>query len=178
METMEEHELGGVHKTLCPNKTEQAVCRLAERGIETKLFHIVFPNKFSRATLAFFLKLSQNGIPFIVQTSFLRELPNRLSVHPFVTQDQTVYVPGKDTPEQLLEWMLSNAAFPSMDIGVRGDLVLQDRIRVAMKKDKPLESLFSVSAKREGCELSLRRGWWGRYRYLHRDGFSVAQNLN
>ncbi|MBI1957108.1 MAG: radical SAM protein [Candidatus Niyogibacteria bacterium] len=176
METMEKQDLGGVHKTLCPSKTEQAVYRLALRGIQTKLFHIVFPNRFSEATIAFFSELSQDGVPFVIQTSFLRQLPDRLSAHPFITQDQTVYVPRKDTPEQLMEWMLANQAFPSMDLGDRGDAVLRKAIRTAMKRGKPLESLFS--AKREKREWTLRSGWGERYRYVHRGGFSVAQNMN
>lgn len=174
METMDRVGLGSIHKTLLPNKTEQAVYRLAERGIETKLFHIVFPNLLSEATIAFFLKLSESGAPFVVQTSFLRELPNRLSRHSFVTQDQTVYVHGKDTPEQLMEWLLTNAAFPSMDMG-RADPSLQEVIRKALLKGKPLRSLFS--ARKEWRDVSLWRSFLGRYHYEHRDGYPVAENL-
>lgn len=175
METMDEAELTDVRKALKPDNTRQAVYHLAEQGIETKLFHIVFPDHLSTATVRFLLELSSEGLPFIVQTSFLRALPNRQSKHPFITQDQTVYVPGQDTLEQLMEWMLVNLAFPSMDIGGGGDQVLQNAVAEKLRRGRSLASLFKI--KKGGHKVRLKRSLWQPYGYTHRDGQSVSSCL-
>lgn len=151
MESMTVDSLRGVGKTLAPSRTEQAVAKLAEHGIETKLFHIMFPGTFSETTIQFLLRLHYERAPFILQSSFLRVLPNPKSPPQFFEQDQTSFVRGKDTPEQLVEWAFANLAFKSMDIGGNGDEALVGAMQEALNRGKPLTSLRQW--KKRGKEL-------------------------
>lgn len=176
METMDGIELSGVGKTLKPNRTEEAARYLAESGVETKLFHIVFPGNLSTNTIAFFLKLSSEGLPFIVQSSFLRVLANPKSSHRFISQDQTIYNLGVDTEEQLMEFILANLAFPSMDVGGGGDPKLRRRIAKTLSRGGSLKELFTT--KNGGQTVELRRSLFDKYVYSHSTDFSVTNNLN
>jgi len=69
METMSEMELASVHKGFKREKIRKAVRYLAEVGIETKLFHITFPQKISIPTIEFLLELSRSRVPFLVQSA-------------------------------------------------------------------------------------------------------------
>jgi radical SAM superfamily enzyme YgiQ (UPF0313 family) len=171
METMDGSSLSGVRKTLVPDATRKAVFSLAECNIETKLFHILFPGRMSSTTIQFLLSLSEEGLPFIVQTSFLRQLPHPNSGINFIDQDQTIYVPKTDTPEQLMEWMLVNLGFPSMDVNSTGDASLSDTIRLAINNGKSLDGLFKF--KKRGLEAWLKFGD-KKYVYIHQEGFSVS----
>jgi radical SAM superfamily enzyme YgiQ (UPF0313 family) len=84
METMSELQLNNVHKSVTANHTRRAIELLSERDIEVKLFHILFPDCFSTETLSFLSELSKKNIRFIVQSSLLRELPDRQSSPEFL----------------------------------------------------------------------------------------------
>jgi hypothetical protein len=159
METMEKKSLQGVSKKTTPRKTRQAVDLLGKARLEAKLFHVVFPGKFSEKTIRFLMELSESGIPFKIQSSFLRSLPDRNSRPEFSLRDQTTYFPGKDTVEQLMECLLANMAFPSTNIkfNEKGDPALRRNIKLLLERGISLKSLFKKN--RFGLEL--------RYAVIH-----------
>lgn len=156
MESMDASSLESVQKTLKPERTRSAALRLAAEGIETKFFHIAFPGKISEVTIRFLLDLTRDKVPFVIQTSFLRKLPGPDSPPRFLDQDQTTFVPTEDTPEQLVEWILVNLAFRSMDVGTGGDPALTTSIAQTLKRGKPLTSLLKW--KKGGKELWVSGG--------------------
>jgi hypothetical protein len=178
METMDKESLAGAKKTLAPSATEKAAILLAGAGIQTKLFHIVFPGRLSEETILFLSRLHREKIPFTMQSSFLRKLPARYSAHSFLDQDQTVFVQNTDTEEQLREWMLVNIAFPSMDIAGGGDAEVRGHIDCVVRQGKPLSSLFRTKAGCNGPTVSLKGGLFGGWQYRHRPGLPVSSNLS
>lgn len=163
METMDQPELSQVSKTLKPWLTSSAIKKLSESGIETKLFHILFPGKLSFATIKFFSKLKQRGVEFMVQSSFLRSLANPENQTDYLNHDQTVFVPSRDSIPQLMEWMLVNLAFPSMDMGFKCYDDLQRMIEKASSVGD-LENCFEIT--QNGKRVSLY-GENNRYSYVH-----------
>lgn len=161
METMDQTVLRGVQKTLKPSATELAIHMLAAGGIEVKLFHILFPEKFSWETIKFLSKLSQQGIRFVVQSSFLRPLATPQSGKDYLLHDQTIFVPWRDSLQQLMEWLLINLAFPSMREGPGGDSCLREVIARANSLEE-LRRLFQI--KDDGREVWL---FGGRYPYIY-----------
>ena len=153
MESMSQESLNSLAKTSKPQMVRLAVRNLAAVGIEARLFHMLLPGKFSQETLEFLLELAHEKIPFVVQSSFLRPLPNSKSQTQFYTQDRTVFDRQQDTPEQLLEYLLINLAFPSMDLDFE-DSELRALIEKTLKEGKNLKTLFSQS--REGGKLVLK----------------------
>lgn len=147
METMEPSDLTNVNKRINSDSTRKAVANLAECGIEIKLFHILFPGRISTKTIEFLLEISKKDTRFIVQSSFLRKLPNQFSCHEFLNQDQTVFSKG-DAMEQVMEWMLANIAFNSMDMG-SGDENLQKEIANFLKKGGDLRKIFKQKNRNE-----------------------------
>ena len=162
METMDQ-ELVHVQKTLRVSLTRQAIYKLAESDIEVKLFHILFPQRFSWATIKFLSELQQQGVKFVVQSSFLRPLASSESQTSYLSHDQTVFVPEHDSTRQLMEWMAANLSFPSMDVGLEGNAELQETIaRTSCAED--LQRRFSVG--RDGREVWLSDGEHS-YGYVH-----------
>ncbi len=174
METMGKEELKSVNKGVDPGKTLKAIEILSNNDIQTKLFHILFPGKFSEETINFLLKLSQANKEFVLQTSFLRKLANQNSNPNFIDHDQTVFSKNSDTLEQIMEWMVVNLAFPSMDVGMEGDYSLQEKLKYLIKKGKSLKKLFEV--KSSGKEIWLNISGKS-YVYIHRDGHPVSSCL-
>ena len=155
MESMSQESLDSLAKTSKPQMVRKAVRNLAAVGIETRLFHMLLPGKFSQETLEFLLQLAHENISFVVQSSFLRPLPNSKSQDQFYTQDRTVFDRQQDTLEQLLEYLLINLTFSSMDLDFE-DSELQALIEKTLKEGKNLKTLFSQS--REGGKLVLKIG--------------------
>jgi hypothetical protein len=144
METMTQASLDAVNKHTKSDTTHRAAHFLSKAGIETKLFHILFPGCLSTETVAFLDELDREGVPFRVQSSMLRDLPMPISNNgDFLQQDQTIFVPGKDTLHQLQEWLLVNLAFPSMDIG-QCSAEVRESIRKVLQEGGDLESLFML----------------------------------
>lgn len=161
METMEEEDLTRTGKKSGSAHVKRAVSLLAKYGIETKLFHILFPGRVSLKTIGLLLDLSEEGLPFIVQSSFLRNLPGRHSSSPFSDHDQTVFNPSLDTAEQVEEWMLANLPFNSMDFG-RGDKLLIKGLR---KAGSDFQKLLQVRQAGNSLEVNL-----GDYGFVGRPG--------
>ena len=171
MESMDAASLSAQQKSLRPPATATAVRILASAGIEAKLFHMLFPAHCSTETLRFLSALAAEDIPFIVQSSFLRGLAHRNSEPNFLKNDHTVFVPAQDTVEQLMEWMLVNLAFPSMDVGDGGDPELRAVIAQACRNERPIASLFRTDEQRQTLRLRTRTR---EYVYEHRDGQPAA----
>lgn len=144
METKEGKKLADVKKKIRPEMTCQAVEILSEHGIMTKLFHIAFPGKFSVDTIRFLADLSKRWLPFKVQSSFLRTLPDRNSPLDQI-QDQTVFAPSRgDTLEQAMEIMLANVPFPSMSMVFDGREEARDALMLYLNEGGDLSNLFEV----------------------------------
>ncbi len=167
METMSEDQLKEVSKTVRTNKTSRAVYTLAEQGIQTKLFHMLFYKKLSVETIQFVLQLSKDKVPFIVQSSFNRPLSNPSSTNP-IQYDQTVFHPIWDTHEELLEYLLINLAFPSMDVGnsMEHQAELQTILSRMISNGDDLKFLAEFNS--ENNFLTLNTGTGG-YNYKHQD---------
>lgn len=167
METMDQLALQGVQKTLKPSSTERAVMLLAEEGIVVKLFHIMFPRKFSFATIKFLSELDRRGVRFVVQSSFLRPLATPQSGIDFLSHDQTVWVPWRDSPEQMEEYMLTNLPYWSarlrMKMNPEGDPCLRELIAHADGTEELLK-LFKI--KGGGREVWLSVGN-RKYAFIH-----------
>lgn len=155
MESMDDDSLDSVGKRLGASATRRAVEILHSYGIKIKLFHILFPGHISQNTLLFFSELIYRRIDFVVQSSFLRRLPTRNSPPRFLDQDQTVFVPRIDTPEQLMEYLLVNLAFPSMD-WKEPNLELREKIRKIFWEGGDLKSLFKFHGSNERIEVMER----------------------
>lgn len=165
MESMDEASLAGVNKQLRPNRTRVALQRLAAAGIETKLFHILFPGRYSTSTVRFLMELTTEGLPFIVQSSLLRQQPGgHATLHASRYQDQRIFQPQLDTPEQIAEYMACNLAFNSME-GADGGL-LDFR-----------EHLQAHGLDSYGWEPDRLRLRFGPYEYRHRPGRYLDDNL-
>jgi len=164
MESMDDDALGAVKKQINASATYKAVEILHAAGIRVKLFHILFPDRLSRNTLLFFLELAERKINFTVQSSFLRKLPAPNSPPRFLEQDQTVFVLGIDTPEQLMEYMLANLAFPSMDWN-KPDLELRNSIRKIFYEGGDLKDLFKVKKTATGFCMKIQGE--KNYTYVH-----------
>lgn len=164
METMDQSELARVRKTLRISMTSKAVYKLAERGIEVKLFHIMFPKRYSWSTVRFLSELQQQGVKFVVQSSFLRPLAHPESGSDYLSYDHTVFVPTYDSLEQLKEWLVVNLAFPSMDVGLEGNPDLQELVAKAASA-QDLLNRFEI---RRGSFLEVWLTANGRsYGYVH-----------
>jgi radical SAM superfamily enzyme YgiQ (UPF0313 family) len=153
METMDESVLAAEHKTLRVVETERAVGVLSEHGIEVKLFHMMFPGKLSLATVRYLTQLKARRIRFVLQSSFARPLATRESEGNYLDYDHTVYNPSVDGVEPLMEYLLTNLAFPSMDVGVSGDSELA-AVLVRTTTLESLKELFEVSE--DGMRVMLR----------------------
>lgn len=163
METMDQNELRQVQKTLRVSLTRQAIYKLAESGITVKLFHVLFPRRFSWATIRFFAELNRQGVKFVVQSSFLRPLANPRSRTDYLSHDQTVFVPALDSHQQLMEWMLVNLAFPSMDVGPDGSPELREVVEGA-RCAEDLQGRFQVTKGGRESWLSMNGN---KYGYVH-----------
>lgn len=161
METMSQEELRSVRKDIKKGTLEEAVKYLAELGIETKLFHITFPGKLSVPTVRFLLGLSERGVPFVVQSAYLRKTPTSQDEPSFSDQDQKVFCDESDSVEQLMEWMLVNLAFKSTNTFLHEPL-LRDQLRYALSHGADLKSLFEVSWRNDRVVLRLKTGLGGR----------------
>lgn len=155
METMDREILKNYSKAITPEDVRTAVKFLAEAGIEVRLFHLIFPGKISVKTLEFLLELSREEVSFVIQSSFLRSLPTSESRAEFWTQDRTVFNPAQDTFEQLMEYLLINLAFPSMDLDFE-DSEIRNLIKKNLEKGRRLKTLFSQS--RENGKIVLKIG--------------------
>jgi hypothetical protein len=142
METMDDAMLKSVSKTLQPKKVHNAVNILSNSGIQIKLFHIVFPSNLSVSTIEFLLELCDRNVDFVIQSSFMRNLAHPLSSIDFLSHDHTVFG-NEDTEEQLQEMLLTNIAFPSMDVGLEPDTVLRQDIKKKLTEGKSLKELFT-----------------------------------
>lgn len=163
MESMDDESLNSVSKKFGSRATCEAVEILSSHGIKIKLFHILFPGHISQKTIDFFLELADRSIDFIVQSSFLRKLPTPNSPPHFLEQDQTLFVPRTDTTEQLMEYLLVNLAFPSMDWD-QPDLELRKSIRKIFRRGGNLKSLFEF---RSGYKCVKIKGGSNKYAYVH-----------
>ncbi len=142
METMDDDMLKSVAKTLQPKKVHNAVNILSNAGIQIKLFHILFPSNLSISTIEFLLELCDRNIDFVIQSSFMRNLTHSLSSTDFLSHDHTVFG-TEDTEEQLQEMLLTNIAFPSMDVALQPDIVLRQDIKKKLTEGKSLKEFFT-----------------------------------
>ncbi len=127
-----------------PEMVRKAVQNLVKAGVQVRLFHMLIPGEFSTDTIAFLLELAERKVDFIVQSSFLRPLPDKEAQELFWTQDRTIFNPARDTVEHVMEYLLINIAFPSMDLTFE-DFNLREAIKQAIIEKRPLKSLFSQS---------------------------------
>lgn len=155
MEIMSQAVLDSLLKNSKPALVKRAVLNLAESGIRTKLFHIASPESISVETINFLLELTASRIKFIVQSSFLRPLPTPQLYEEAWTQDRTVFNPKQDTLERLMEYLLVNLAFPSMDLDFE-DSEIREMIKKALESGQDLKTLFSQS--KEGGKIILKIG--------------------
>lgn len=155
METMSQAGLDLLSKSSKPTKVYEAVLNLAKAGIRVRLFHMLLPGKFLQETIEFLLELTNLNIDFVVQSSFLRPLPDPKSQEPFWMQDRTIFNPKGDTVEQVMEYLLANLVFPSIDLPFN-DLNLRKIIGEAIVDKRDLRTLFSQSE--EGGKIILKIG--------------------
>lgn len=178
METMSSEQLEKVKKNLNPHITIKAIELLSQAEIQTKLFHIVFPGRISTETLGFLAELSQRKIDFIIQSSYLRELPTPNSPPHFIEQDQRVFDPEKDSIEQLMEYTLVNLCFKSMDTQYRETEELTVIIEKYLKNNLPLENLFKYTGIKNNFRLDFIPKLNGNsYAYLHKKGIPFSLGM-
>jgi len=154
MESMSQKSLDLLAKTSKPQIVRQAVRNLAAVGIEVRLFHMLLPGNFSQETVEFLLELAHEEIPFVVQSSFLRPLPTPQSCEEAWEQDRTVFNPAQDTIEQLMEYLLINLAFSSMDLDFENPEI-RELIKKTLEDKKVLKTLFSQSEEGEKIVLKI-----------------------
>jgi hypothetical protein len=162
METMSQSGLYSLAKASGPasgpEMVRKAVQNLTKAGVQIRLFQMLIPGEFATDTIAFFLELAEKKVDFLVQSSFKRDLPGAESQEIFWIQDRTVFNPASDTIEQLMEYLLINIAFPSMDLTFE-DLKLREAIKQAIAEKRPLGSLFSQSHSEGRIVLSIVGGY-------------------
>lgn len=166
METMSEAELASVRKDVKKERLRNAVEYLSEAGIETKLFHITFPRMISVSTIEFLLELSQNNVPFLVQSAYLRNIPDPRSSPVFSSQDQKIFCEESDSVEQIMEWILVNLAFKSTNTFLH-EPRLQEHLRKALSERIDLRTLFETAQSSKEITLKLKTNFGGR-RYVFR----------
>lgn len=168
METMTDKNLKSVKKGTNPEVIKQAVEHLTNQNIQVKLFHITFPGKISSDTLMFMFSLEEKGIDFLVQSSYLRTLPTTKSAPMFFEQDQFVFVPEKDDIQQLMERILVNLCFKSMDTGYYDDSLMKE-VKKIIESGSSLELLFDIEKESENrFKLKLRPSLNSHlYLYIH-----------
>jgi len=166
METMSQTELASVRKDMRGEQLKRAVKYLAEANIETKLFHITFPGKISIPTIEFLLELSTSEVPFLVQSAYLRSIPNPQSPPFFSEQDQKVFCKKSDSIEQIMEWVLVNLAFRSTNTFLN-EPCFQDNLREALIRGDDLRSFFDIPQPNNKMTLILNLEFEGR-RYFFR----------
>jgi hypothetical protein len=166
METMSEAELASVRKDIKKERLKGAVECLAEAGIKTKLFHITFPHVISISTIEFLLELSQSDVPFLVQSAYLRNIPDSQSPPVFSNQDQKIFYEGSDSVEQIMEWILVNLAFESTNTFLH-EPKLQEYLRKALSENRNLKTFFEVFQSNNETILKLKMDF-GERRYVFR----------
>lgn len=167
METMSETDLVSVRKDVKKERLQKAVEYLAEAEIETKLFHITFPRRISRPTIEFLLELSRENIPFLIQSAYLRDIPNSQSAPHFYDQDQKVFCEKSDSIEQIMEWVLVNLAFKSTNTFLY-ESQLQEKLGHALNNGIDLATFFEVAHSDNKTVIILKEEFSGqRYSFRH-----------
>jgi hypothetical protein len=167
METMSETDLASVRKDIKKERLQKAVRYLAEVGIETKLFHITFPGRISVPTLDFLVELSQDNIPFLIQSAYLRKIPDPQSLPLFSKQDQKVFCEEDDSIEQIMEWVLVNLAFRSTNTFFH-EPWFHEKLCDALSRGVDPKTFFEISQSTGETILKLKAEFDGRkYTFVH-----------
>lgn len=177
METMSPEGLNQTEKRINPELTKMAIECLSCHKIQTKLFHICFPGDISMATINFLTSLAEKRIDFLVQSSYLRSLPTPESPPLFFDQDQLVFT-TKDTIEQLMERVLINLSFKSMDTSYN-ESRLKEIVKTTIKKGLSLKTLFEKQKiKNDQFTLRLLPKFNGNsYIYVHQRGRPFSHGM-
>lgn len=135
LETMTDSNLKKIQKKCGSIKNKEAVYRLNNYGIRSKLLIIHFPDRLSIETLELIVELNRDNVAHLVQSSFYRPLYQwgKTEKPDFRHWDQRIEWReiGLDSNKSIIEWLICNLMTKSTDVNaLTGDKELLNQIRI------------------------------------------------